>query len=89
MLFQQLKKEYGAFSLPEFPKKKLLSLSPEEVEQRRIMLERYIQIGQHICQAFRFYQDHSDFFFMIFNKIQMSRLEIQIFFRWNLSEISL
>ncbi|GFS11021.1 sorting nexin-17 [Elysia marginata] len=40
----ELKKEYGAFALPEFPKKKLLALSSEEVEQRRIMLERYIQL---------------------------------------------
>ncbi|RUS79709.1 hypothetical protein EGW08_012517, partial [Elysia chlorotica] len=40
----ELKKEYGAFALPEFPKKKLLALSSDEVEQRRIMLERYIQL---------------------------------------------
>ncbi|GFN91055.1 sorting nexin-17 [Plakobranchus ocellatus] len=40
----ELKKEYGAFALPEFPKKKLLALSAEEVEQRRMMLERYIQL---------------------------------------------
>jgi sorting nexin-17 len=40
----ELKKEFGLQALPEFPKKKLLSLSPPEVEQRRIMLERYIQL---------------------------------------------
>lgn len=37
--------------LPEFPKKKLLALSPAEIEQRRVMLERYIQLGEMIVYS--------------------------------------
>uniref|UniRef100_A0A0B6Y8D2 Sorting nexin-17 n=1 Tax=Arion vulgaris TaxID=1028688 RepID=A0A0B6Y8D2_9EUPU len=40
----ELKKEFGSHVLPEFPKKKLLTLTPQEIEQRRIILERYIQL---------------------------------------------
>ncbi|XP_059158021.1 sorting nexin-17-like isoform X2 [Physella acuta] len=40
----ELRKEFGSLVLPEFPKKKLLALSPAEIEQRRVMLERYIQL---------------------------------------------
>ncbi|CAG5128901.1 unnamed protein product [Candidula unifasciata] len=40
----ELKKEFGSHILPEFPKKKLLALSPPEIEQRRVLLERYIQL---------------------------------------------
>jgi len=40
---EQLKKEYGGNNLPPFPPKKLLSLTPNQLEDRRLMLERYIQ----------------------------------------------
>uniref|UniRef100_A0A0B7A079 Sorting nexin-17 n=1 Tax=Arion vulgaris TaxID=1028688 RepID=A0A0B7A079_9EUPU len=40
----ELKKEFGLAALPEFPKKKLLALTQQEIEQRRITLERYIQL---------------------------------------------
>uniref|UniRef100_A0A286XQB5 Sorting nexin 17 n=5 Tax=Eutheria TaxID=9347 RepID=A0A286XQB5_CAVPO len=38
-----LRKEYGANVLPAFPPKKLFSLTPAEVEQRREQLEKYMQ----------------------------------------------
>lgn len=43
---EQLKKEFGSNVLPPFPPKKfkLLALTPAELEERRSMLERYIQI---------------------------------------------
>ncbi|KAK7502934.1 hypothetical protein BaRGS_00005883 [Batillaria attramentaria] len=41
---EQLRREFGATSLPPFPPKKLLSLAAHEVEERRLMLERYIQL---------------------------------------------
>ncbi|XP_005096824.1 sorting nexin-17 isoform X2 [Aplysia californica] len=44
LFHDELKKEFGALALPEFPKKKLLALSAVEIEQRRVMLERYIQL---------------------------------------------
>ncbi|KDR21557.1 sorting nexin-17 [Zootermopsis nevadensis] len=46
-LHEQLKKEYGANNLPVFPPKKLLPLSSSQLEERRAMLEKYIQsVGQ-------------------------------------------
>jgi hypothetical protein len=44
-LHEQLKKEYGANNLPVFPPKKLLPLSSTQLEERRAMLEKYIQSG--------------------------------------------
>lgn len=40
---EQLKKEFGASCLPPFPPKKFFPLSPIKLEERRVMLERYIQ----------------------------------------------
>ncbi|XP_023579376.1 sorting nexin-17-like isoform X2 [Octodon degus] len=40
----QLQKEYGANVLPAFPPKKLFSLTPAEIKQRRKQLEKYMQI---------------------------------------------
>ncbi|XP_013776484.1 sorting nexin-17-like isoform X1 [Limulus polyphemus] len=40
---EQLKKEYKSVRLPQFPPKKLLPLSPPQLEERRILLEKYIQ----------------------------------------------
>ena len=45
-LHEQLRKEYGANVLPAFPPKKLFSLTPAEVEQRREQLEKYMQAGE-------------------------------------------
>jgi hypothetical protein len=44
-LHEQLKKEYGANNLPVFPPKKFLPLSCSQLEDRRAMLEKYIQSG--------------------------------------------
>ncbi|ESO85974.1 hypothetical protein LOTGIDRAFT_235573 [Lottia gigantea] len=41
---EQMKKEFGVQNLPQFPPKKLLSLSPLQIEERRSMLERYVQL---------------------------------------------
>ncbi|XP_025088996.1 sorting nexin-17-like isoform X2 [Pomacea canaliculata] len=43
-LHDQLRKDFKSATFPPFPPKKLLSLTPEEVEERRLMLERYIQL---------------------------------------------
>lgn len=42
-LHDQLKKEYGQAVLPPFPPKKLLPLTPTQTEERRSVLEKYIQ----------------------------------------------
>ncbi|KAM4771651.1 sorting nexin-17 [Rhinophrynus dorsalis] len=42
-LHEQLRKEYGHNVLPVFPPKKLFTLTPAEVEQRREQLEKYMQ----------------------------------------------
>ncbi|XP_041109054.1 sorting nexin-17-like isoform X1 [Polyodon spathula] len=42
-LHEQLKKEYGNNVVPAFPPKKLFTLAPVEVEQRREQLEKYMQ----------------------------------------------
>ena len=44
--FFQLKREFGGLSMPPFPPKKFLSLTPAKVEERRQLLERFIQIGK-------------------------------------------
>lgn len=41
---EQLKREFGGLSMPPFPPKKFLSLTPAKVEERRQLLERFIQI---------------------------------------------
>ncbi|KAJ3606490.1 hypothetical protein NHX12_026011 [Muraenolepis orangiensis] len=42
-LHEQIKKEYGANVVPSFPPKKIFTLTPVEVEQRREQLEKYMQ----------------------------------------------
>ncbi|XP_071018579.1 sorting nexin-17-like isoform X1 [Oncorhynchus clarkii lewisi] len=42
-LHQQIKKEYGNNVVPAFPPKKIFTLTPAEVEQRREQLEKYMQ----------------------------------------------
>lgn len=41
---EQLKKEFGVNALPPFPPKKLFPISGPKLDERRLMLERYIQI---------------------------------------------
>lgn len=41
-LHEQLKKDLGGSTLPPFPPKKLLPLSPTQTEERRATLEKYI-----------------------------------------------
>lgn len=43
-LNEQLRRSLPTLTLPTFPSKKLLPLTPGQVEQRRIALERYIQL---------------------------------------------
>ncbi|XP_022914417.1 sorting nexin-17 [Onthophagus taurus] len=43
-LNEQLKKEFGGDRLPHFPPKKLLPLTDGQLEERRALLEKYIQI---------------------------------------------
>lgn len=46
-LHEQLKRSMPTLSLPQFPSKKFLPLTQNQLEQRRINLERYIQlVGQ-------------------------------------------
>lgn len=45
-IFLQLRKEYGANVVPAFPPKKIFTLTPAEVEQRREQLEKYMQAGE-------------------------------------------
>lgn len=46
-LHEQLRREYGASAVPAFPPKKLLPLTVGQLEERRLLLEKYIQsIGQ-------------------------------------------
>ncbi|XP_039605420.1 sorting nexin-17 isoform X1 [Polypterus senegalus] len=42
-LHEQLRKEYGNNVVPAFPPKKIFTLTPAEVEQRREQLEKYMQ----------------------------------------------
>uniref|UniRef100_A0A8D0CG79 Sorting nexin-17 n=1 Tax=Scleropages formosus TaxID=113540 RepID=A0A8D0CG79_SCLFO len=42
-LHEQIKKEYGSNVVPSFPPKKIFTLTPAEVEQRREQLEKYMQ----------------------------------------------
>ncbi|XP_076354671.1 sorting nexin-17-like isoform X4 [Tachypleus tridentatus] len=49
---EQLKREYGSTYLPHFPPKKLLPLSPPQLEERRVLLEKYIQMLERRLQNF-------------------------------------
>uniref|UniRef100_A0A8C2HEH3 Sorting nexin-17 n=1 Tax=Cyprinus carpio TaxID=7962 RepID=A0A8C2HEH3_CYPCA len=42
-LHEQIKKEYGNNVVPAFPPKKIFTLTPAEVDQRREQLEKYMQ----------------------------------------------
>lgn len=46
LLLAQIKKEYGNNVVPAFPPKKIFTLTPAEVEQRREQLEKYMQAGE-------------------------------------------
>lgn len=46
-LFFKLRKEFGPRITAKFPPRKLLSLTPVQVEERRAHLEKYLQV---ICQ---------------------------------------
>lgn len=47
-LHSQLRKQFGQDDLPSFPPKKLLPLTSSQLEERRMQLEKYIQLlGQH------------------------------------------
>lgn len=46
MFWGQIKKEYGNNVVPAFPPKKIFTLTPAEVEQRRELLEKYMQAGE-------------------------------------------
>ena len=41
-LHEQLRRDLGGSTLPSFPPKKLLPLSPTQTEERRVALEKYI-----------------------------------------------
>ncbi|CAM1322467.1 SNX17 (predicted) [Pycnogonum litorale] len=43
-LHEQLKKHYDNVNLPSFPSKKFLPLTPMQLEERRVQLEKFIQI---------------------------------------------
>ena len=43
-LHEQLKREFHANTLPVFPPKKLFNLTEKEVEDRRLCLEKYLQV---------------------------------------------
>ncbi|XP_064196985.1 sorting nexin-17 isoform X2 [Anguilla rostrata] len=42
-LHEQMKREYGSSVVPAFPPKKIFTLTPAELEQRREQLEKYMQ----------------------------------------------
>jgi sorting nexin-17 len=44
-LHEQLRRSLMNLSLPQFPPKKLLTLTKSELEQRRLALERYLQLS--------------------------------------------
>uniref|UniRef100_A0A8D0L100 Sorting nexin-17 n=1 Tax=Sphenodon punctatus TaxID=8508 RepID=A0A8D0L100_SPHPU len=50
-LHEQLRKEYGANVVPAFPPKKIFTLTPAEVEQRREQLEKYMQAGKWVYET--------------------------------------
>uniref|UniRef100_A0A669PLT3 Sorting nexin-17 n=1 Tax=Phasianus colchicus TaxID=9054 RepID=A0A669PLT3_PHACC len=50
-LHEQLRKEYGTNVVPAFPPKKIFTLTPAEVEQRREQLEKYMQAGKRDAAA--------------------------------------
>lgn len=60
LLSSQLRKEYGANVVPAFPPKKIFTLTPAEVEQRREQLEKYMQAGKlGLLRAWWHCLDHS------------------------------
>lgn len=47
-LHEQLKRSLMNLSLPQFPPKKLLTLTHSELEHRRLALERYMQLSESL-----------------------------------------
>merc|ERR1719334_602020 len=43
-LHEQLRREFSASTLPPFPPKKLFNLNENQVQERRLMLEKYLQL---------------------------------------------
>lgn len=55
LLLGQIKKEYGNNVVPAFPPKKIFTLTPAEVEQRREQLEKYMQAGEFAIMTLFFF----------------------------------
>lgn len=55
----QIKKEYGTNVVPSFPPKKIFTLTPAEVEQRREQLEKYMQAGKLPMQRITFSENYT------------------------------
>ena len=72
----QLKKEFGSDSLPPFPPKKLLPLSTQKVDERRLMLERYIQTG-----TVNVFQTLYSILFFLFKLFFFSFINMQLFLK--------
>lgn len=49
-LFEKIKKEFPniAMGLPKFPPKKLLPLSIAQLEERRLLLQKYLEAGEFV-----------------------------------------
>lgn len=67
-LYEQIKKEFSSIAsqLPPFPPKKILPLSANQLEERRLYLEKYIQAGKMWCFVviFALTLPVNDFFFV-------------------------
>ena len=73
-LNDQLRREFSASTLPAFPPKKLFNLTEKEVEERRLMLEKYLQL---ISQDHRISNSHTFNAFLLTAQKETRREEIE------------
>ena len=73
-LHDQLRREFSASTLPAFPPKKLFNLTEKEVEERRLMLEKYMQL---ISQDHRISNSHTFNAFLLTAQKETRREEIE------------
>lgn len=92
-LHQQIKKEYGSNVVPSFPPKKIFTLTPAEVEQRREQLEKYMQAGKLSSPTFCYFRlklnDNDADAILYLSKIQIMFSIIHIFWILRLWQVML
>lgn len=77
-LNDQLKKLHGSSSIPSFPPKKLLPLSNNQLEERRALLEKYIQTGRQCSKFYKMSVFFNRVVYIYFKRLDCKYIVIEL-----------